>query len=61
MGVVAAHVTRAPGAIPRWLRWVALAAGVAAIALVLPFGDAAPDGAVWPADLVSARPSRCSS
>lgn len=52
MGVVAAHATASGVRITGPLRWAALAAGVAAIVLVLPFGDAAPDGAVWPADLV---------
>ncbi|HEX3550189.1 MAG TPA: acyltransferase [Candidatus Elarobacter sp.] len=51
MGVVAAHVT-ARGVVPGWLRYVALATAAAGVLMVLPQGDAAADGALWPADLV---------
>ena len=52
MGFVAAHVTATAEQVPRALRWVALGAALAAVVAVLPLGDAAADGALWPADLV---------
>ena len=53
MGFAAAHVTARTPVLPPYLRWIALAAGVAACAAVLPLGDRAADGALWPADLVA--------
>jgi peptidoglycan/LPS O-acetylase OafA/YrhL len=52
MGVLAAQVTASGVRIVPALRWVALAAGVAAVAAMLTAGDAAADGSLWPADLV---------
>ncbi len=51
MGVVAAHVTARGGA-AAWLRPLAAVFAVAAVLMVLPRGDAAADGNLWPADLV---------
>lgn len=51
MGFVAAHVTARRYELPPALRWIALLAGIGAIVAVLPLGDAAQDGALWPADL----------
>jgi peptidoglycan/LPS O-acetylase OafA/YrhL len=52
MGVLAAQVTASGVRIVPALRWVALAAGVAAVAAMLTAGDAAADGSLWPPDLV---------
>ena len=52
MGVLAAHVTARGVSTQRGLRWFALAAAIAAVPAVLIAGDAAPDGALWPSDLV---------
>ena len=52
MGVLAAHLTARGAHAIKGLRWVALAAGIAAVAAILPAGDAAADGALWPSDLV---------
>jgi peptidoglycan/LPS O-acetylase OafA/YrhL len=52
MGVVAAHLTARGVSTARGLRWVALAAGIAAVPAVLMAGDAAADGSLWPSDLV---------
>jgi peptidoglycan/LPS O-acetylase OafA/YrhL len=52
MGVVAAQVTASGVRIVPAVRWLAFAAGVAAIAAMLPAGDAAADGSVWPSDLI---------
>ena len=51
IGVVAAQVT-ARGSAPAWVRFAAVACAIAAVAMVLPRGDAAADGDLWPADLV---------
>jgi len=52
MGVLAAQVTASGARIAPAFRWIAFAAGVAAIAAMLPAGDAAADGSVWPSDLI---------
>jgi peptidoglycan/LPS O-acetylase OafA/YrhL len=52
MGVLAAHLTARGAHAVQGLRWAALAAGVAAVAAILPAGDAAADGSLWPSDLV---------
>jgi len=52
IGFVAAHVTARGVGLPRGFRWIALAGGLAAIAAVLPLGDAAADGALFPYTLV---------
>jgi peptidoglycan/LPS O-acetylase OafA/YrhL len=52
MGFVAAHFTARGVVLPRAVRWMALLVGLAAVVAVLPLGDAAADGALWPADLV---------
>jgi peptidoglycan/LPS O-acetylase OafA/YrhL len=51
MGVVAAHAT-ARGWNAPWLRVAAVAAGIAGVVMMLPRGDAAADGSLWPADIV---------
>lgn len=52
MGVVAAHVTARGGLAGRGWRLAAFAGALAALVVILPQGDAAADGALWPADLV---------
>lgn len=52
MGVVAAHVTAQNRPVTRLVRWVALFVAVLAVLAILPAGDAAADGSLWPADLL---------
>jgi peptidoglycan/LPS O-acetylase OafA/YrhL len=52
MGVAAAHVTAKGGMVSRVWRWIAFGIGLVALAAVLPQGDAANDGSLWPADLL---------